>query len=283
MMQAFPHSGEGFFCLPFSSRRGRLGALRVIPRERGEKHERETETQRFFRENRVRPVRCRGLCRPGQYLAVPLSGRQIWRRYFSAGLHHPGPNLWLHHDRSGDRHRPHDGQEPRRCFHLLRLRQGAEIRRLDQRRHPHPDRALLLRHWWLGHQVSPGLPAGSGAPAGRRRLFWQLYFQRSVCGAVLYRLHLHDPGHHLRRCGKRHRAGIQGHDAHSRGALRDHCRLFHHPARSPGGRQILPGAQSPEFLLDDGGHRHGADVLLPVHRHGHPHYLRLLYEKEREH
>ena len=41
-----------------------------------------------------------------------------------------------------------------------------------------------------------------------------------------------------------------------------------------------PGALAGvKFFLDDGGHRHGADVLLPVHRHGHPGHLRLLYEK----
>ena len=35
------------------------------------------------------------------------------------------------------------------------------------------------------------------------------------------------------------------------------------------------------FLLDDRRHGHGADVLFPVHRHGHSGHVRLLHEKGR--
>ena len=50
----------------------------------------------------------------------------------------------------------------------------------------------------------------------------------------------------LRVChsGKRHRARLQDHDAHSRGAVADHRRVFRDPPRCAGGRQVLPCAQS---------------------------------------
>ena len=63
----------------------------------------------------------------------------------------------------------------------------------------------------------------------------------------------------------------------------DHCRLLGHPSGCTGRRQVLPGAQRGQFFLDDRRHRHGADVLLAVHCHGHSRDLWLLYEKGRFH
>ena len=56
-----------------------------------------------------------------------------------------------------------------------------------------------------------------------------------------------------------------------------------YPARRTGRREVFSGPQSLPFFVDDGGFRHGADVLLPLHRHGHPGDLWLLHEKERVH
>ena len=44
-------------------------------------------------------------------------------------------------------------------------------------------------------------------------------------------------------------------------------------------REVFPRAESLQFLLDDRRDRHGADVLLPLHRNGHPRHLRLLHEE----
>ena len=60
-----------------------------------------------------------------------------------------------------------------------------------------------------------------------------------------------------------------------------HCGVLRHPARGAGGCEVFPRAQCRPFLLDDRRHGHGADVLFPVHRHGHSGHLRLLYEKGR--
>ena len=62
-----------------------------------------------------------------------------------------------------------------------------------------------------------------------------------------------------------------------------HCRLLGHTARRTGGRKVFSGAQPGQLLVDDRGFRHGADVLLPLHCHGHPCDLWLLHEKERVH
>ena len=75
-------------------------------------------------------------------------------------------------------------------------------------------------------------------------LFLVLHLQRRVLGALLPRLHGHDAGDHLCGRGKRHRARLQDHDAHSRGTVADHRRVFRDPPRCAGGRQVLPCAQS---------------------------------------
>ena len=73
------------------------------------------------------------------------------------------------------------------------------------------------------------------------------------------------------------------HDARAGGAVRHHRHLFRDPARRAGGGEVLSGAQSGEFLVDDRRLRHGPDVLFAVHRHGHSHHLRLVHEKGRLH
>ena len=88
---------------------------------------------------------------------------------------------------------------------------------------------------------------------------------------------------HLRGRGKRHRARIQVHDAGAGRAVDHHRRLFRDAPGRAGGRQILPRAGHRAFLVDDRRGRHGADVLLAVHRHGHPDHLRLLHEKRHLH
>ena len=57
--------------------------------------------------------------------------------------------------------------------------------------------------------------------------------------------------------------------------------LLCHPSRCTGGCEVFSGAQPQKLLLDDRGHRHGADVLFSVHCHGHSGHLRLLYEEGR--
>ena len=99
-----------------------------------------------------------------------------------------------------------------------------------------------------------------------------------ICFVIFTHLHA---GDHL--CGRPQRrgTGLQSHDAHSGGAFRHHCGVLRHPARGAGGCEVFPRAQCRPFLLDDRRHGHGADVLFPVHRHGHSGHVRLLYEKGR--
>ena len=54
-------------------------------------------------------------------------------------------------------------------------------------------------------------------------------------------------------------------------------------ARRTGRCKVFSGAQPGQLLMDDRGFRHGADVLLPLHCHGHPGDLWFLHEKERVH
>ena len=63
-----------------------------------------------------------------------------------------------------------------------------------------------------------------------------------------------------------------------RGAVARHRRLFRHPSRRSGRRQILSDPQSQEFLLMTWWLPWGR-CLFAVHRHGHSHHLRLLHEK----
>ena len=155
----------------------------------------------------------------------------------------------------------------------------ALVRRLDQRHHPHPHRALLLGHWRLGHPVPSGLHCRARQGAGHGRLFLVVHLQWCFGGDLLCHLHHLHAGDHL--CGRPQRrgTGLQSHDAHSGGAFRHHCGLLRHPARGAGGCEVFPRAQCRPFLLDDRRHGHGADVLFPVHRHGHSGHVWLLYEK----
>ena len=128
---------------------------RAARQKRGDNHEpRRTQKKYIFRKDRLCALGRRRVRRPRQHLALSVSGRQIRRRYFPARLHHSGHDVRLYHDRSRDLARPHDRQEPgRRVQHVRQLRL-AEIRRLDQRDHPHPHRAVLLGHRRLGRQIS---------------------------------------------------------------------------------------------------------------------------------
>ena len=114
------------------------------------------------------------------------------------------------------------------------------------------------------------------------------YFSGFISNGLLGRdrvpaVHLYHAGHHLCGCAQRRGARLQGDDAGAGGALGGHCRLLGHTARRTGRCKVFPGAQPGQLLVDDRGFRHGADVLLPLHCHGHPGDLWLLHEKERVH
>ena len=92
----------------------------------------------------------------------------------------------------------------------------------------------------------------------------------------LHRLHA---GHHLCRGSQRRGARLQADDAGAGGAVGYHCRLLGHTPGRTGRCKVFPDSQRRQLLLDDGGDRHGPDVLLTVHRDGHSGHLRLVYEK----
>ena len=252
--------------------------------KRGKSNESKTaQAERLFGQDRIRSLRCRRVGGPRQHLALPLSCSQVRRRHLPAHLHHPRLHLRLHHDRSRDGTGPDDQEKPGGCVRLLRQKGRAFLRRLDQRHHPHPHRPLLLGHRRLGHPVSGRLHRRPRQRAGSGRLFLRLHFQRPVGGDLLRHLYRLHPLYHLCRRAQRRGAGVQGDDAHPRGALRHHRRLLRHPPGRAGGCEILPRAQHRQLLVDDCRDRNGADVLLPLHRYGHPRHLRLLYEEGRLH
>ena len=125
-----------------------------------------------------RSLRCRRVGGPRQHLALSLSCGQVRRRHLPAHLHHPRLHLRLHHDRGRDGAGPDDQEKPGGRVRLLRQKGRAFLRRLDQRHHPHPHRALLLGHRRLGHPVSGRLHRRPRQRAGGGRLFLRLHFQR---------------------------------------------------------------------------------------------------------
>ena len=254
----------------------------VLEFGKGEKHGTSIQkAERVLRQDRLCAVGRRRVRWPWQHLAFPVSGGQVWRRHLSVHLHSAGVYVRLYHDRGGDGSGPDDQEEPGGRFRGLWQKGRALVRRLDQRHHPHPHRALLLGHWRLGHPVPGGLRCRARQGAGHGRLFLVVHLQWCFGGDLLCHLHHLHAGDHL--CGRPQRrgTGLQSHDAHSGGAFRHHCGLLRHPARGAGGCEVFPRAQCRPFLLDDRRHGHGADVLFPVHRHGHSGHVRLLYEKGR--
>jgi len=257
--------------------------LDFINWKRGKKHGNSTQAQCVFRQTRIRAVRRRCVGRVGKHLALPVSGRKIRRRHFSAHLHPAGCHLWLHHDHCRNGAGPDDPQKPGGRLQPFWQGEGAGVRRLDQRRHPHPDRSLLFGHRRMGHPLSGPVSHRPRQRAGIGRVFLRLHLQRSAGRDRIPAVHLYHAGHHL--CGRAQRRGarFQGDDAGAGGALGGHCRLLGHTARRTGRCKVFSGAQPGQLLMDDRGFRHGADVLLPLHCHGHPGDLWLLHEKERVH
>ena len=68
------------------------------------------------------------------------------------------------------------GKSPVGAYKSFGNQPGSALRRLDQRDHPDSDRALLLRHRRLGHQISGGICAGAGTSGRCRRLFFKPLF-----------------------------------------------------------------------------------------------------------
>ena len=101
------------------------------------------------------------------YLAAKYGGGIFLLIYIHAGVH-----VRLYHDRGGDGSGPDDQEEPGGRFRgLWQIKWRALVRRLDQRHHPHPHRALLLGHRRLGHPVPGGLHCRARQGAGHGRLF----------------------------------------------------------------------------------------------------------------
>ena len=122
--------------------------LFVLEFGKGEKHGTSIQkAERVLRQDRLCAVGRRRVRWPWQYLAFPVSGGQVWRRHLSAHLHSAGVHVRLYHDRGGDGSGPDDQEEPGGRFRGLWQKGRALVRRLDQRHHPHPHRALLLGHW----------------------------------------------------------------------------------------------------------------------------------------
>ena len=126
----------------------------ILSTGKEEKHGNSTQAQCVFRQTRIRAVRRRCVGRVGKHLALPVSGRKIRRRHFSAHLHPAGCHLWLHHDHCRNGAGPDDPQKPGGRLQPFWQGEGAGVRRLDQRRHPHPDRSLLFGHRRMGHPLS---------------------------------------------------------------------------------------------------------------------------------
>ena len=123
-----------------------------------ENHGTKTKQKLVFRQARLCAVGCRGVGGAGQYLAVPVSGGQVRRRYFSADLYCAGADVRLHDDHGRDCPGPYDPQKPGQRLRCV-CKAGTQKRvsrlwRLDQRRYPGADRAVLLGHRRLGHQIS---------------------------------------------------------------------------------------------------------------------------------
>ena len=170
-----------------------------------------------FRQDWLCPSGCRRVRRPRKHLALSVSGGQIRRRYFSAGLYHSGRDLRLHHDRGGDRPGPHDQEEPRRRLSRpsakgLRCRFGGWI----NADYSDPDRALLLASsaagsssiWW-------NISSGHGACPGRRTAIFPAFISNGVsaelcflrlCGLLRWRSS-------SRACANGVERGVQDHDA----------------------------------------------------------------------
>ena len=209
------------------------------------------------------------------YLAAKYGGGIFLLIYIRAGVH-----VRLYHDRGGDGSGPDDQEEPGGRFRGLWQKGRALVRRLDQRHHPHPHRALLLGHWRLGHPVSGGIhrrarqaswprtaiSRRSSPTAFPRRLCFVIF---TICTlAIIF-------------------AGVRnGVERVSKVMMPILVVLsviiavysVTRPGALAGVKYFLvPNVD--QFLLDDRRHGHGADVLFPVHRHGHSGHLRLLHEK----
>ena len=115
---------------------------------------------------------------PWKHLALPLSGRKRRRRHFPLIYiilaFTFGYTMIVAETAIGHTTR----KSPVGCFSQALARAKPVRRRMDQRHHPHPDRALLLGHWRLGHQVLGGVFPGAQPHPGSGRVFLRIYCQR---------------------------------------------------------------------------------------------------------
>ena len=182
--------------------------------------------------------------RPGQSVALPVSGSQIRRRHIHFMLHHSRGDGRHHAAHARDRHRPQDGQGRARC--VCRAQQKVQVAGLFMPGRPRHHRALLLRHRRLGGQVHRRFFGRSFRPRRERR-------RRRGHGRIFYKFHrrpvaaarlLSDlrGGDHLRRRVRRtegDRAHQQGPDASARRHFRGADGLCPLPGRRAG-RGRLP-------------------------------------------
>ena len=156
------------------------------------------------------------------------------------------------------------------------------LRRLDQRHHPDPDRAVLLGHRRLGHQISGRIIVARPEPARwPRTAIFSGFISNGVSAEVCFVVFAAaDAG------ASSSRACANGVERVSKVMMPVLVVLsviiavysVTRPGALAGVKYFLVPNLA-QLLLDDGGHGHGADVLLAVHRHGHPGHLRFLYEK----
>ena len=127
-------------------------------------------------------------------------------------------------------------------------------------------------------QISLRLYPGRNGSHGYSRVLYGIYRKWDKDGVLVFDFHLAGTLGYLYGCGKWHRKGFHLYDADSGDSGNFAFYLCHHQKGRICRSKILLSSQYQELFLDDGGFRHGTDVLLSLHCHGNPDYLRLLYE-----
>ena len=127
-------------------------------------------------------------------------------------------------------------------------------------------------------QISLRLYPGRNGSHGYSRVLYGIYRKWSKDGVLVFDFYLAGTLGYLYGCGKWHRKGVHLYDADSGDTGHSAFHLRHHQKGSLCRSKILLSPQYQELLLDDGGVRHGTDVLFPLHCYGNPDYLRFLYE-----
>ena len=127
-------------------------------------------------------------------------------------------------------------------------------------------------------QISLRLYPGRNGSHGHGRVLYGIYRKWGKDGVLVFDFYLAGTLGYLYGCGKWHRKGFHLYDADSGDSGNFAFYLCHHQKGRICRSKIFLSSQYQELFLDDGGVRHGTDVLLSLHCHGNPDYLRFLYE-----